>query len=857
MAALLGLTGCLQVGLMVFLLVLLQHAEERAAAVQNLKQAKHDLAEMQHQADLARQETEEQKKLTAAEAKLADDKRREGERIETKAKQVALEAQHTQYAADMQYAAAAWEADNVPQMADLLMRYLPAPGGQDVRGFEWHYLWQQTQQATRNWQAFPPPPAQANPLFGDDTPLLPLRLALSKDGKYLAVLRQDFRFNQRRQGTSFENVVKLWDVAGGVEVATLPSFDGAVLALDFAEDGQHLRCLVFRDEGQKLRQEYAKDMEKRASVSQASLLAPLAALTGSGTGLWPTGDARASAAFLVALMHELHVPLKGGPPVERGCAPLEHWPAHMNFGSFMLVMQYPPGVWTDKAAYLPVVFAMAPDGRTLAMGGLEIELFYDATATNIQCVQRYWDLKSDRPGKATTFDEDLITAIAYSPSGALLATASLDGTVRLWDTAASGEQLGFRRPWSVSKQPGKPRLSFRAHPAMIPEVRFAGDGKYLLTTAANGTVKLWDPATGQLHASFKGHKDIVCDALLTPDGRTLITADTTGLVKFWDTAGSFGPRVLKGPKGNVLALQFTPDSRTLVCVGNKGKVQGFDVVGRRRHFAFDLFSKPPGVRMHAAALSADGHHVLAGAYPLQMFDAFTGKEIALGIDPQQAMTSSFALSLDGKRLAVLDTAKEENEIRVFERASGAVVFTAAAGKKLGSSLAFGPGGQLLALFDTSGQILLWDVETGKKIHTLPLSSSARAVPLVFSPDGSMLAASDGKAIYLFDTRTGQKVWQAPTYWHHPSALVFSSDGQRLASAGGGDGLEVGGGVKLWDVATGRELLTLGSRNQQFAQVAFSPDRTKLAAVSAGSLFGATQADPAHCQISIWEVPGRE
>jgi WD40 repeat protein len=834
-AALLALSAGSMIGLVVFLLVLLQHAEDRAAAVQNLKQAKRDLAQMQGEAGLAKQDAEDQKKLAEdqkklaeTQKKLAEEKRQEVERLETKAKLVALEAQHTQYAADIQYASAAWEADNLPQMLDLLERYLPVPGAADLRGFEWHYLWQQANLATRNWQAFSPQPKRDSPLLKGLPPSYPLRMALSGDGKLLAVLRQDVTGNRRRQGLAYNNIIKLWDIAAGEERGNLPQVDGPVFSIAFDKNGKHLRCLTLKANLQEINAAYVKHLE-------------------------PGGTQRPTAKMMLKVIHELHLPLGGGDPQEMGIAPLEHWPSQMCFADAMTMAFFHPAIFVERGAVTPMVYGLAPDGKTLAIGGFGFSFGKDMKSFSIECIQMYWDMKADRPGKTIAFDEEFITALAYAPTGSLLATAHLDGTVRLWDTAAASEQDGFRRPWG--KVTSKPRSSFRAQQGMVSWVSFAQDGKSLVTGASNGTVKWWDAATGQLLASFKGHKERICAALLTPNGQTLITADGEGLVKFWATDATHGPRTFRGPRGNVIALQFSTDSRTLVSVGNKGRVQRFDLLSTRKQTGFDLPIAGGPITLHAA-LSEGGQYVVAPHASLQMFETATAAPVALAADLKKHFPAALALSPDANRLAVLTMVDKYYEVRVLERDTGAVLFMFKTATKGGKTLAFGPGGRLLALVDMSGQVEVWDIESSGIRHTLKLSSDARNAKVAFSPQGDYLACSDDKSIYLFETHSWKKLWQVSTYWHHPVSLAFSHDGKRLASGGGEGELEVGGGVKLWDVATGRELLTLGSASLQFSQVAFSPDGTKIAAASSSTIFS-FQPDPSPSQIWIWEVPAKE
>jgi WD40 repeat protein len=823
-AAVLGLGAAFLVGAVAFLLVLLRQAEERAAAVQSLADAQNQLAGVEQQA--------------RAQKKLADDKRRELVGLEAaaaleraKVAQAVREVALLQYAADIQFAAAAWEGEDVPHLLDLLARHVPEAGAADLRGFEWHYLRHQAHQAVRDWQAFDPAPKR-----GEDDPLValptpPLRLALSQDGKFLAVLKQDQELVKGQDGKQgkvvYHNVIKIWDLEAARELRTLPPFEGAVLAIAFDSADREIRCLVVKTD--------SKDLELRWQQMMAS-----------------AADARPSARLLRDVVHEVRLSLTGAGLREMGPAPPDHWVGRMGFADALTGLGFAPTITFDGGMIVPLEFAVAPDARTLAVGGLRLTLDKAGNERdNLESAQLFWDLQADRPGKRLAgADDDLMTALAFAPDGATLATAHFDGTVRLWDTWAEGDQGSCRRPWG--RAAARPRHTFRAHPGLISYLDFADEGKTLITAAANGTIKFWEAARGQLRTTCKGHKDRICAVMLAPGGRCL-SADASGLVKFWDLHAAPGPRQLRGPVGTVRVLRFLADSRTLLCAGSQGQVVRFDLVRTRKHDGF-AFAAGPDLPVRHACLSGDGRWLAVCGQGLRLFETATGAEVPL----PGALGSDFLdvvmLSPDGKRLAAFVSAAKEAELRVYDRASGAVEFAVRLASHASAELTFAPSGRLLAAVDSSGRLHVWDVDSRSECWSAALGR-AMHTHVVFSPNSATLACADDRSLTLFDAQTGQQRWRLPTYWHHPTAVAFNYDGTRLATGGGEDDLEVGGGVKLWDAATGRELLTLGSANQQFSQVAFSPDGTRLAAVANVSLFP-TANERRPSQIWVWEVPTR-
>jgi len=353
--------------------------------------------------------------------------------------------------------------------------------------------------------------------------------------------------------------------------------------------------------------------------------------------------------------------------------------------------------------------------------------------------------------------ESSVSSVSFSPDGATLASGAWNGTVKLWDVAT-----------------GEPIATLEGHEGRVSSVSFSPDGATLASGAGDDTVKLWDVATGEPIATLERQGSGVTSVSFSPDGATLASGAWNGTVRIWDVASREIITTLEGQATEVLSVSFSPDGTTLASGAWDGMVRLWDVASR---------------------------------------------EIITTLEGHTAWVLSVSFSPDGATLA---SASWDSTILLWDVASREIVATLEGHTAWVTSASFSSDGTILASGSGDGTVRIWDVATHTTIGTLQ-GHAAGVRSVSFSPDEVTLAsASRDSMVKLWDVATGEIIATLEGHGDQVGSVSFSPDGATLAS-GANDGT-----VKLWDVTTHTTIATLQGHAAGVGSVSFSPDGTTLA-----------------------------
>jgi WD40 repeat protein len=445
------------------------------------------------------------------------------------------------------------------------------------------------------------------------------------------------------------------------------------------------------------------------------------------------------------------------------------------------------------------------------------------------------DCKSLTAVKVETYKGDGVTALAFSPSGEVLAAGFgfTRGTIHLWEASSR-----------------RARGQLTNHTAWVTALAFAPDGQRLVSAGEDRTIRVWSiPELTELRR-FQASRHGVAALALLSDGKTLATGGSDGTVCLWDLLArarvpahtnlviSYGIELeskvgVEGYATNRLdrkvvrrfGLAYAPDGQSFVTSDREGSLGVYDAR------SLQIIEKLPALESNnwAVALSPDGRWLAVG-------DA-SGR-IAVRDWKRRTATTNLVIPFEwfgrlrfspSGRFLLADVVFHDRS-QTFKIWGTNAWLEVPLQKAIVDGLfavSLSPNDNLLAVGYTDGAVRLWKFPSGELVATFRQHTD-RIHDLRFSPDGRVLASAgfDGY-VGLWDVGTRRQMAFLPGDSYSVWGVAFSPDGRRLVTGGS----SVSGAVRLWDVVTQRELLSLPQEGTFFLDVSFSPDGSMLQATS--------------------------
>ena len=639
---------------------------------------------------------------------------------------------------------------------------------------------------------------------------------------------------------SYDNTMRLWDVATGKTLSTL-SYAGSIVSMAFSSDGTTIASGL--SDGNILLSDVATGkhtltLKGHTDEVRSIAFSPDGSTLASGSydksvKLWDVGAGEAISTLVGHTDGVLSVLF----------SPAGKILASRSRDNTIRLWDEATGTSLATLPHSRPVSSVSfsPDGTTLVSGSGDNNVRTWAVATG--------ELIDTFMGHTRA-----VSSVSFSPDGKIIASGSLDKTVRLW-RADEGEAIA----------------TLQGHENGVTRLLFSPDGSILASAAMDQAVNVWDVTTGRSLATML-QTDTAASVSFSPDGRFLATSDDK-TVELWDTSTWTLPRAQsvtiisgdnqEGATGGVLTNPLIVEVRDQFGEPISGAQVTFSIVGGDGSFSSGFNTEnattgpdgraqvlltlgpnpgPNTVRASIAELVVEtfnavgvGTRVESGNaldYPTWHLPGRASRRLGKGAigESQRAV----AFSPDGRYVAVASGIgvwlyHVENPKRFTLLPSGVV-----------HSVSFSPDGKTLVssgVWHGEGEVRLWDLAT-ETYTRIPVKDGDFA-NLLLSPDGRTLAYPGGYAtLKLRDMTSGEGAWTIGTYeWFtdHPTSLTFSPDGATLAT-GHDDGT-----IRLWDVATKNTTSILEGHRRYIESVTFSPDGRALASASADGT------------VRIWDV----
>lgn len=664
-----------------------------------------------------------------------------------------IESRQALYAARLGLVEQAWRDGHVHKGRRLLESLNPAPGQDDLRGFEWHYLWRLCRDQSLITLSDVQSPVQSIAVSADGRWIAlgggRSNIALL-DARTLEVIGRPPAGNGTRSvifspdsaavvSAGYDGIIRAWEIASQRDLFSLESHSNTVERISYSADGRWIAS-ASRPDG------IVKIWDVVARRALKTIRGP--------------GNERPAVAF--APRDELLA-----------------WSA-----GDKTIRLWRPDPWRETAvlgghAGFIVYLAFSPDGQWMA-------------SCDTEGVVKLWSMPDQRDAATLTGHSGWVTSVDFSPDGQRLATTCVDGTIKLWNviqrkeiTTLKGHQMWvnnavFRtdghtllsgsddrtmKIWSVngpdqtvpvkqadptaetflSWNPTEIGVSLREGPSWddVSQVGFSADGTLIAGKGQQPVARIWDRNGERGLFGVALPQTSGLSLILSPDGKSIITADVDGKLRLWEFNPGVPPSVLSDLHAQATALAISMDGTQLAAGGTAPQVWLWDLKSRRLTRVYPF---KPGFAT-ALAFDSTGRRIVVAmrkfrtkpsdppADRLHSLELATGRTETLRAAHQEYITG-VSFSQDGRWLA---SSSRSGEVRLWEARSLKPVREWRGHAGYVTSVAFTPDGKTLATAGNDGRVRLWSTVGQQELIALP-GSIAPGTRVAFSPDGARLAA---------------------------------------------------------------------------------------------------------------------
>jgi WD40 repeat protein len=241
----------------------------------------------------------------------------------------------------------------------------------------------------------------------------------------------------------------------------------------------------------------------------------------------------------------------------------------------------PPGTplvrtLTGHSSYVKAV-AITPDGQQVVSASFDNTL-------------KVWDLHSGAEQFTLRGHSDSVGAVAITPNGKQVVSASKDNTLKVWDLES-----------------GTARFTLTGHSNWVEAVAITPDGKQMVSASWDNTLKVWDLESGAEQFTLTGHSNLVRAVAITPDGQQVVSASWDKTIKVWNLHSGAERLTLTGHSDWIMAVAITPDGKQVVSASIDNTLKVWDLES-----GTEIASFSGDGALYCCAVAPDGVTIVAG-----------------------------------------------------------------------------------------------------------------------------------------------------------------------------------------------------------------------------------------------------